>query len=281
METQQSSSSQTGKNPFERQAPLKGIKHIVAVGSGKGGVGKSAVSVNLAVALKKKSSALKVGLLDADLYGPSLPRMMGCLNQKPEVNPANNKVVPLTRFGIKLMSMGFLVEEDLPVIWRGPMLFKAIDQFLKEVDWGELDYLVVDLPPGTGDVVLTLAQKVPLSGGIVVCTPQNIALVDAKKALNMLAHLKVPCLGVVENMSYFKPTPDAEPVSLFPKGQLDAYLKANNIKKIVSVPFHPDMGLSCESGIPFMESYPDSEEGLAFLKLADVLLAREKKSGNS
>ena len=258
------------KNPFEQQRPLPGIQHIIAIGSGKGGVGKSTVSVNLSSALKQKSQ--KVGLLDADLYGPSLPRMMGALNQKPAIRPDTKKVIPLKRFGLKLMSMGFLVEEDLPVIWRGPMLFKAIDQFLKEVDWGQLDYLIVDLPPGTGDVVLTLAQKTPLSGGIVVCTPQNIALTDAKKALNMLAHLKIPCLGVVENMSHFKITPSAEPIDLFPKGQLDTYLKANEIKKLGSIPFHIDMGLSSESGVPFMESHPHSEEGKPFLKLADQII---------
>ena len=262
------------KNPFDQQSSITGVKHIIAIGSGKGGVGKSTVSVNLAMALKKNGK--QVGLLDADLYGPSLPRMIGCLNQKPDINSENKKVIPLSRFGIELMSMGFLVEEDLPVIWRGPMLFKAIDQFLKEVDWGNLDYLVVDLPPGTGDVVLTLAQKVPVSGGIVVCTPQNIALVDAKKALNMFAHLKVPCLGVVENMSSFKVKLNEEPIDLFPKGQLDTYLKTNNIKKLVSIPFHPDVGLSCESGVPFLESYPDSEEGLAFLKLAESIQSELK-----
>lgn len=262
------------KNPFDKQSPLEGIKHIIAIGSGKGGVGKSTVAVNLAMALSKKPS--RVGLLDADLYGPSLPRMMGCLHQKPDINPKNKKVIPLKRFGMELMSMGFLVEEDLPVIWRGPMLFKAVDQFLKEVDWGQLDYLVVDLPPGTGDVVLTLAQKVPVSGGIVVCTPQNIALVDAKKALNMFAHLKIPCLGVVENMSSFKTKASEQPIDLFPRGQLDTYLKANKIKKLNMIPFHPDVGLSCESGVPFLESYPDSEEGLAFSKLAEMVQSELK-----
>ena len=262
------------KNPFDQQSPLEGVKHIIAIGSGKGGVGKSTVSVNLALALKKKG--YRVGLLDADLYGPSIPRMVGCLNQKPEINSENKKVIPLSRFGMQIMSMGFLVEEDLPVIWRGPMLFKAVDQFLKEVDWINLDYLVVDLPPGTGDVVLTLAQKVPLSGGIVVCTPQNIALIDAKKALNMFAHLKVPCLGVVENMSSFKVKKDEEPIDLFPKGQLDTYLKVNKIKKLTSIPFHPDIGLSCESGVPFLESYSNSEESLAFLKLSESVQSELK-----
>ena len=258
------------KNPFDQQAPLPHVKHIIAIGSGKGGVGKSTVAVNLALALKQKD--LKIGLLDSDLYGPSLPRMLACLNQKLDIDEQSKKIIPLKRFGIKVMSMGLLVEEDLPVIWRGPMLFKAVDQFLKEVDWGQLDFLVVDLPPGTGDVVLTLAQKVPLSGGIVVCTPQNIALIDAKKALNMLAHLKIPCLGVVENMAHFKTKAEKEPIALFPKGQLDVYLKANNIQKLACVPFQPDIGLSCESGVPFMESHPKSEEGYAFSQMADSIL---------
>jgi len=263
-------------NPFHQQSSIKGVKHIVAVGSGKGGVGKSTIAVNFALALQKLGHS--VGLLDADLYGPSLPRMMGCLNQKPAINSENKNVIPLKRFGLQLMSMGFLVEEDLPVIWRGPMLFKAVDQFLKEVDWGQLDYLIVDLPPGTGDVVLTLAQKVPVSSGIVVCTPQNIALVDAKKALNMLAHLKIPCLGVVENMSYFKANPQAESIDLFPKGQLDQYLSINKIKKLVSIPFHPDIGICCESGVPFVESQPQSEEGKAFFKLANITHQALKKN---
>ena len=257
------------KNPFDQQSSIKGVKHVIAIGSGKGGVGKSTVSVNLAMALKQKGH--QVGLLDADLYGPSIPRMMGCLNQKPDISEDKKMIIPLRRYGIKLMSMGFLVEEETPVIWRGPMLFKAIDQFLKEVYWGELDYLLVDLPPGTGDIALTLAQKATVAGGIVICTPQNIALADAKKALNMLKHLKIPCLGVVENMSSFKIHPSEEPISLFPKGQLDTYLKSNDIKKLASIPFHPNVGLSCETGLPFLESEPDSEEGQAFLQLAENL----------
>ena len=257
-------------NPFDQQAPIKGIRRIIAIGSGKGGVGKSTVSVNLAAALKQKG--WRTGLLDTDIYGPSIPRMMGCLNQKPDISEDKKKLLPLWRYGIALMSMGFLVEESAPAIWRGPMLFKAMDQFLKDVDWGELDCLVVDLPPGTGDVVLTLAQKTSVSGGIVVCTPQNIALADAKKALNMLKHLKIPCLGVVENMSSFKAHSSAKPQALFPKGHLDAYLKNHDIKKLANLPFHPGIGLSCEAGVPFLESEPLSEEGKIFLQLAEDIM---------
>ncbi len=257
------------KNPFDQQSPLKNVKHVIAIGSGKGGVGKSTVAVNLSLALKKAQKS--VGLLDADLYGPSLPRMVACLNQKPDIHSETQKLIPLTRYGIRLMSMGFLIEEEAPVIWRGPMLFKAVDQFLKDVDWGTLDYLIVDLPPGTGDVVLTLAQKVPLSGGIVVCTPQNIALLDAKKALNMLDQLKIKKLGVVENMSSFKMNPKEEAVDLFPKGQLDTYLKTQGITKIVSIPFHPNVGISGEAGVPIVESDPNCEESMAFFKLAEFV----------
>jgi len=259
------------KNPFDQQSLIQGVKHVIAIGSGKGGVGKTTVAVNLAIALKAHSSPQRVGLLDADLYGPSIPRMLGCVNQKPEIITKTQKICPLNRYGIKLMSMGFLIDEEAPVIWRGPMLFKAVDQLLKDVEWGELDYLIVDLPPGTGDVVLTLAQKTSVSAGIVVCTPQNIALVDAKKALNMLKQLKIPCLGVVENMSSFKHPHQDDPIDLFPKGQLDQYLKMNNIKKIVQIPFHPDIGVAGEAGVPFIESDPHSEEGKALSKLANVV----------
>ncbi|MEO0336223.1 MAG: P-loop NTPase, partial [Pseudomonadota bacterium] len=204
-------------NPFDQQKPIEGIKKILAVGSGKGGVGKSTVSVNLAAALKKQG--FKVGLLDADIYGPSLPRLLGALGQKPQLDE-NNKILPIVRQGMKLMSIGFLIDEDKAVVWRGPMLFKAMDQFFRDVAWGELDYLLIDLPPGTGDIALTAAQKVPINGAITVCTPQNLAFVDAKKAIDMFDQINVPHLGVVENMAYFKASPDADPVSLFPAGDM-------------------------------------------------------------
>lgn len=254
-------------NPFEMQAPIPGVRHIVAVGSGKGGVGKSTVAVNLALALKERGAA--VGILDADIYGPSLPRLLGALTARPEVND-DKKMVPISRYGVKTMSLGYLVDEGQAAVWRGPMLFKAMDQFFRDVMWGELDYLVIDLPPGTGDVGLTMAQKVPVSGAVVVVTPQNLALADAKKALDMFERTNVPLLGVVENMSYLK-TPLGETVQLFPKGELDAFLDIRKIRKLGQIPFYPDIGMSGEAGIPLVISHSGHEEAQAFLRLADTI----------
>ncbi len=181
------------------KAPLPGVKHIVAVASGKGGVGKSTVATNLAVGLAK--AGYSVGLLDADIYGPSLPLMMH-VNGRPLAN-ADKKIVPLVAHGVKCMSIGFLVDDKEPIIWRGPMVMGVINQFFKDVDWGETDYLVIDLPPGTGDAQLTMVQAVPLSGGIIVTTPQPVALLDAVRGLEMFRKLDVPVLGVVENMAYY------------------------------------------------------------------------------
>ncbi len=254
-------------NPFTQQAPITGVKHIIAVGSGKGGVGKSTVAVNLAMALQKAGA--KTGLLDADIYGPSIPRMLGvsgAANLKPEVTP-DNKIIPVSRFGVKTMSLGYLVEEGMAAVWRGPMLFKAMDQFFRDVLWGELDYLIVDLPPGTGDVALTLAQKVPVSGAIIVCTPQNVALADAKKAIDMFERTNVPLFGVIENMAYFN-TPDGETVQLFPRGDLDSYLDTKKISKLGRIPFYPEVGISGEAGVPVMESHSGDVIALAFTELA-------------
>lgn len=258
-------------NPFEQQRPIPGVKSIIAVSSGKGGVGKSTVSVNLAMALAKRGA--KVGLLDADIYGPSVPRMLGALNQKPELDSAG-KLLPLERFGLKLMSIGFLVDEDLAVVWRGPMLFKAMEQFLRDVNWGELDFLLVDMPPGTGDVQLSLAQKVPLTGAIAVSTPQNVALTDVKKAIDMWTRVGIPILGVVENMAYFQAPGQTEKLQLFPKGSLDSYLREKNFAKLGEVPFQPNIGVSGEAGIPVVESRPDADESRAFFAIADHLLSR-------
>lgn len=260
----------TNQNPFEQQRAIPGIKHILAVSSGKGGVGKSTVSTNLALALSKNGS--RVGLLDADIYGPSIPRMLGALNQKPMVTK-DQKIEPISRLGLKLMSIGFLVEEGAAVVWRGPMLFKAMDQFVRDVVWGELDYLVVDLPPGTGDIQLSLAQKVPVSSAIVVSTPQNVALVDAKKAIDMWRRTNVPILGMVENMSYMM-TPNGERIQLFPKGEIDAYLDGQKISKLGEVPFNPSVSLGSEAGIPVVESHPAGAEAQAFVKIAAQIQAK-------
>ena len=262
-------------NPFDQQKSLPNVKHVVLVGSGKGGVGKSTLSVNLAVGLAK--AGLAVGLLDADLYGPSLPRLTGTVYLKPELSK-EKKIFPLRRYGVNLLSMGHLVEEESPLVWRGPMLFKAIEQFFRDVHWGSLDVLVIDLPPGTGDVALTIAQKLVVSGAVVVSTPQNLSLVDTKKAVNMFKQIKIPVLGVVENMSYYL-NEQGESVQLFPKGQLDIYLQEKKLEKLAEIPFYPAVGLSCEAGVPFVESQPDSKTGQAFLALAkkvqSQLLAEE------
>jgi ATP-binding protein involved in chromosome partitioning len=255
-------------NPFDQQSPINGVRHIIAVSSGKGGVGKSTVATNLALALAKIGA--RVGLLDADIYGPSIPRMLGTLHQKVEIGE-NKLLKPLERFHVKLMSIGFLVDEDLAIVWRGPMLFKAMDQFLREVDWGPLDFLLVDLPPGTGDVQLSLAQKVPISGAIAVTTPQDVALSDAKKAIDMWTRVGVPLLGVIENMSYFIPPGSTEKVNLFPKGSLDNYLREQGIAKLGEVPFHPNVGRGGEAGIPVVESDPTGDEAKAFTALAEKL----------
>ncbi len=235
-------------NPFDQQKPIPGVHKIIAVSSGKGGVGKSTVSSNLAVSLAQAGK--RVGLLDADIYGPSQPRMMGALNQKPEITK-DNKIKPIERHGIKVMSMGFLVDEDMAVAWRGPMLFKAMNQLFYDVEWGELDYLLIDLPPGTGDVQLSMVQKVPVDGAITVCTPQNIALADVKKSLDMFQRVNVPLLGVIENMAYFiNPANPDEKLQIFPKGDLLSFLDSKQITHIAEIPMMTEIALASEMGIP-------------------------------
>jgi ATP-binding protein involved in chromosome partitioning len=226
-------------NPFDQQQAIPGVKKIIAVASGKGGVGKSTVATNLALALREYGN---VGLLDADIYGPSLPRMMGALNQKPTVSEGN-KITPVSRYGIKMMSIGFLVEESAAIVWRGPMLFKAMDQFFKDVQWGELDYLVIDLPPGTGDVQLSLVQKVPVNYAVIVTTPQNIALIDAKKAIDMFERTGVKIAGVIENMSYMLNPANGEKIQLFPRGEISSYLEAKKLLALGEVPFNSSVSL--------------------------------------
>lgn len=254
-------------NPFDQQQPIPGVKKIIAVASGKGGVGKSTVATNLALALRAHG---EVGLLDADIYGPSLPRMMGALNQKPTVAEAN-KITPVSRYGVKLMSIGFMVEEGSAIVWRGPMLFKAMDQFFRDVQWGNLDYLVIDLPPGTGDVQLSLVQKVPVSAAVVVTTPQNISLIDAKKAIDMFERTGVKIAGVVENMSYMLNPVNGEKIQLYPKGELNSYLDAKKLTKLSEIPFNPSVSLGSEAGVPIVESNISGVEAQCFKDLAEKL----------
>lgn len=255
-------------NPFDQQQPIPGVKKIIAVASGKGGVGKSTVAANLALALRDHGT---VGLLDADIYGPSLPRMMGALNQKPVVSEGN-KITPVERYGIKMMSIGFLVNEESAIVWRGPMLFKAMDQFFRDVQWGNLDYLVIDLPPGTGDVQLSLVQKVPVAFAVIVTTPQNISLIDAKKAIDMFERTGVQIAGVVENMSYMLNPATQEKIQLFPKGELNSYLDNKKITKLVEIPFNPSVSLGSEAGIPIVESNSAGAEAQCFRDLAKKLI---------
>ena len=243
---------------------VPGVKHIIAVASGKGGVGKSTTSVNLALALQ--SNGLKIGILDADIYGPSMPRLLG-ISGRPE--PVQGKLLkPMQGYGLNVMSMGFLVEEDTPMIWRGPMVMSALSQMLKEVLWGELDVLVVDMPPGTGDAQLTMAQQVPLAGAIIVSTPQDLALIDARKGLNMFRKVDVPVLGVIENMSYFSCPHCGERSDIFSHGGARSEAEKLRLPFLGEVPLHMDIRARSDAGQPIVVSDPDSEHAILYKEIA-------------
>ncbi|MGB8645120.1 MAG: iron-sulfur cluster carrier protein ApbC [Anaerolineae bacterium] len=246
------------------------IRSTIAVASGKGGVGKSTVAVNLAVALAQAGA--RVGLMDADIYGPNIPIMMGVDGQRPMAT--DNKIIPLEAFGIKLMSMGFLVSPEQAMIWRGPMLHSAIRQFLSDVDWGELDYLVIDLPPGTGDAQLTLAQSVPLTGAIIVATPQDVALADVVRGVSMFQKLEVPVLGVVENMSYFLCPHCGDRTDIFDHGGAHEMANRMNVPFLGEIPLDTKIRLGGDTGLPVMVTEPDSPLGKAFRTAAENIAAR-------
>ncbi len=251
-----------------QQGPMKvpGVDRILAIGSGKGGVGKSTVSSNLAVALAKQGR--KVGLLDADIYGPSQPRMMG-VNKRP-ASPDGKTIMPLHAHGVTIMSLGFMLEEDKPVVWRGPMLMGALQQMLTQVQWGDLDILIVDLPPGTGDVQLTLCQKTELTGAIVVSTPQDVALLDARKALGMFDQLKTPVLGLIENMSTFHCPNCGYESHIFGRGGVAAEAKKLGIPLLGVLPVDLDTRLAGDEGTPVAAG--DSEMAKAYLRIAEGLV---------
>lgn len=245
---------------------MAGVRRVVAVASGKGGVGKSTVSVNLACALRHLGAA--VGLLDCDIYGPSIPLMMG-IRDRPTISP-EQKLVPPARHGVKLMSMGFLIEGDAPVIWRGPMIMKTIQQFITEVEWGALDYLLVDLPPGTGDAQLSLCQTVPLDGGIIVTTPQEASLGVVRKGVAMFEKVNVPILGIVENMSYFI-TPTGERVEIFGHGGGRAEAERKNMPFLGEIPIFIKIREGGDAGEPVVAADPQSAPAQPFLKIAQSL----------
>ncbi|MBI4041121.1 MAG: Mrp/NBP35 family ATP-binding protein [Deltaproteobacteria bacterium] len=235
------------------------MKHVIAVGSGKGGVGKSTVAVNLALALKAQGHS--VGLLDADIYGPSIPIMLGLRGQKPDVE-ANGRVTPLEAFGMKTMSIGFITEESQAVIWRGPMIHKMLDEFLSRVEWGELDYLVVDLPPGTGDAQLSLSQLIPLTGAVVVTTPQEVALSDVRRAVSMLNKVNIPLLGVVENMS-------GSPI--FGEGGGKKAAEVWKVPFLGAVPLDGSICKSGDEGNPMVVKEPTSLIAKSFFNISNQL----------
>ena len=246
---------------------VPGIRTILAVSSGKGGVGKSTVAVNLAVALAQKGE--RVGLLDTDMYGPNVPIMVG-INAEPSVR--DQRLVPHEAYSVKVMSLGFLNRGDKPVVWRGPMLHTAIRQFLYDVDWGILDYLIVDMPPGTGDAQLSLAQLVPVQGAILVTTPQEVAMADVRKAFNMFEQVHIPVIGIVENMSYFICSKCAERHDIFGSGGGEELASRFRIQLLGQIPLSTDIRKGGDSGVPIVVGAPDSPQGIAFKQIAESVV---------
>jgi len=250
------------------KSKLPDIKYYIAVASGKGGVGKSTIATNLSLAISKKRE--KVGLMDADIWGPSAPLMMG-ISEKPRAT-ADDKIVPIEKFGLKVMSIGFLVNEEDAVIWRGPMVHGAIKQFIEDVEWSGTDYLVIDLPPGTGDAQLSLAQTAPISGGVIVTTPQDVALVDVRRGILMFNKLNIPILGIVENMSYLD-MPDVDgKIDIFGRGGGRRMAERFEVPFLGEIPLDPRIRIGGDNGTPIVESDPQSAAGKAFFEIADRIL---------
>lgn len=262
-----------GAKVLDKSSILPKVKNTIAVASGKGGVGKSTVAVNLAVTLAKEGA--KVGLIDADIYGPSIPLMLG-INERPMMieTAQGPRMLPVENYGVKLMSIGFLVEDDAPIIWRGPMASGAMKQFMSDVEWEELDYLIFDMPPGTGDIQLTLCQTIPLTGAIIVTTPQEVALADARKALKMFSRVNVPVLGVVENMSYFIAPDTGVKYDIFGTGGGERLAKENGTEFLGGIPIDPRIRMGGDKGTPVVYDIPDSENAKSLLKIAQNLAAQ-------
>jgi ATP-binding protein involved in chromosome partitioning len=245
---------------------LAGVKNIIAVASGKGGVGKSTVAVNLAAALSQAGT--KVGILDADIYGPSLPTLVGLKNTPPLVDEAKKKIIPLEKFGLKTMSIGYLMKEQDAAVWRGPMVGRMLQQFIEDVAWGELDYLVIDLPPGTGDAQLSISQLIPISGAVIVTTPQDVALADVVRGVAMFQKVQVPILGVVENMSYFSCPHCKERTEIFSHGGGERKAKELNVPFLGELPLDVATRIGSDEGKPIVITHPDSEQTKRFRDFA-------------
>ncbi|MET4216233.1 ATP-binding protein involved in chromosome partitioning [Bradyrhizobium sp. LB7.2] len=255
---------QGGQSPMARQSEIPGVAAVIAVASGKGGVGKSTTALNLALGLR--DLGLKVGLLDADIYGPSVPRLTG-LHEKPALND-ERKMIPLRRFGLAIMSIGFLVEEETAMIWRGPMVMSAVTQMLRDVAWGTLDVLVVDMPPGTGDAQLTLAQNVPLKGAVIVSTPQDLSLIDARRGLAMFKKVNVPVLGIVENMSYFQCPHCGTKSDIFGHGGARHEAEKLGVPFLGEIPLHMAIRATSDAGTPVVDSEPDGPHAAIYRAVA-------------
>jgi ATP-binding protein involved in chromosome partitioning len=253
-----------GASPMAKQAEIPGVAAIIAVASGKGGVGKSTTALNLALGLR--DLGLRVGLLDADIYGPSVPRLTG-VRDKPQLND-ERKMIPLQRFGLSIMSIGFLVEEETAMIWRGPMVMSAVTQMLRDVAWGTLDVLVVDMPPGTGDAQLTLAQNVPLKGAIIISTPQDLSLIDARRGLAMFKKVNVPVLGIVENMSYFQCPHCGTKSDIFGHGGARHEAERLGVPFLGEIPLHISIRTTSDSGTPVVDSEPDGVHAAMYREIA-------------
>ena len=260
-----------GRHPTPQAGPAKvsGVDRILAIGSGKGGVGKSTVSSNLAVALARQGR--RVGLLDADIYGPSQPRMMG-VNKRPG-SPDGKTIIPLQAHGVTMMSIGLMTNDDQAVVWRGPMLMGALQQMMMQVQWGALDVLIVDLPPGTGDVQMTLAQKAHVDGAIIVSTPQDVALLDARKGIDMFNQLKTPILGMIENMSTHICSNCGHEEHVFGHGGVAAEAEKLGVPLLAEIPLHLDIRVAADGGAPIVVSKPDSTQAEGFRKVAKALIA--------
>eukprot|EP00088_Acartia_fossae_P028258 TRINITY_DN29062_c0_g1_i10.p1 TRINITY_DN29062_c0_g1~~TRINITY_DN29062_c0_g1_i10.p1 ORF type:complete len:323 (-),score=44.39 TRINITY_DN29062_c0_g1_i10:137-1105(-) len=258
------------RRSLPKRKSIPGVDNVILVSSGKGGVGKSTVSVNIAAALMQHKSNPAVGILDADLFGPSLPTMMN-VSGLPELTPQNN-MIPLVNFGIKCMSMGLLVDPKNAVVWRGPMVMGALNKLLNETDWGSLDFLVVDTPPGTGDVLLSLAQTIDIAGAIVVSTPQKVAQIDAVKGIDMFKKVHVPVLGLVENMSGFVCGSCGHITQVFGSNDLQSLVEGSGAEIIGKVPLDPGLVQSSDNGQPLVLSFPDSAPTKEFHKIADIIV---------